>query len=100
MKFSNRVNLMDDLRLQSGPLRGREIGRVRPLDRRRPRSRSRRRTLPMAEKRTSDDARLPPGGGRRRTHESVHAQLVQAFLGSLLMVLISLWARIAGEEFG
>jgi hypothetical protein len=54
----------------------------------------------MAEKRTSDDARLPPGGGRRRTHESVHAQLVQAFLGSLLMVLISLWARIAGEEFG
>jgi hypothetical protein len=54
----------------------------------------------MIEKRMSDDVRLRPGGGRRRTLEAARAQLVQAFLGSLLIVFISRWACVAGADFG
>lgn len=64
-------------------------------------------------RRTTGNGPLPRGGGRnlegahplknadrRRTHESVRVQLVQAFLGSLLIVLISFWACVAGLDFG
>ena len=54
----------------------------------------------MIERRMNDDAPLRPGGGRRRTRELVRAQLVQAFLGSLLIAFISFWACIAGGDFG
>jgi hypothetical protein len=43
----------------------------------------------MIERRMSDHVRPRPGGGRRRTIEPARAQLVQAFLGSLLIVFIS-----------
>jgi hypothetical protein len=89
MTVSDWAYLESDLRLPNGTLRGREIGKRCPLDRRRRRGCPPRRTLPMIEKRMSDDVRLPPGGGRRRTLEPARAQLVQAFLGSFLIVFIS-----------
>jgi len=100
MKVFNSACLEDDLPLPSRTLRAGAIGKVCPLDRRRVRSRPPRWTLPTIVKWTSDPAPLPPGGGRRRTHESVRVQLVQAFLGSLLIVLMSLWACVAGLDFG
>lgn len=86
MTVSDWAYLESDLRLPSRTLRGREIGN---LDRRQRRGCPPRRALPMIEKRMSNPVRLRPGGGRRRTLEPARAQLVQAFLGSLLIVFIS-----------
>jgi hypothetical protein len=71
MNVSDRACLVDDLRLPSRTLPGRTIERVRPLDRQRPRSRPPQWIRSMIGKRMSDNARLPPGGGRRQTNESV-----------------------------